>query len=232
LEQSSAEAGKDLKQNFQVERLAFFSDAIFAIAITLLVIEFKPPAVTKSSTFASTLEALLSLKFNLFSLMVSFTLISKYWIRHHFLFRHIHNYNKQLVIANLMILLPIIFFPFTTTFFGESIGNDSVVILALRIFLLNHILAGLTIYFFYWLSVIKYPNCSFPMAEKDKLKFKFDNVFLTIVFIGILVTTILTNNRTVILWTIIISLLSKRVIYLLLKRTTNGTFHPKEKKIS
>lgn len=120
------------QQDFQVERLAFFSDAIFAIA--LLIIEFKVLHITKDSTFDSILEQLINLRFNLFALLMSFVLIATYWIRHHLLFKHIHNYNKQIVITNMIVLLPIIFFPFTTGFLAESIENQNVVILALRFF--------------------------------------------------------------------------------------------------
>ncbi len=209
---------KHPKQDFQVERLAFFSDAVFAIAITLLVIDFKVPQITKDSTYNSVWQQLVNLRFHLFSLLVSFTLISKYWIRHHFLFKHIHNYNRQIVIANLVILLPVIFFPFTTTLFGESIENDSVVILALRFLLLNHILAGITTYFFYWLAMVKYKELSFPMTKEERIKLTTDTLFLTILFIGIMLVTFLTDNRQVILWTIIGSLFLKRMLHILLKR--------------
>ncbi len=212
---------KHPKQEFQVERLAFFSDAVFAIAITLLVIDFKVPPVTKDSTYNSVWQQLVNLRFHLFSLLVSFTLISKYWIRHHFLFKHIHNYNRPIVIANLVILLPIIFFPFTTTLFGESIENDSVVILALRFLLLNHILAGLTTYIFYWLAMVKYKELSFPMTNEEKIKLTSDTFFLTIVFIAILLMTFLTDNRQVILWAIIGLLFSKRILHILLKKRGN-----------
>jgi uncharacterized membrane protein len=222
LKQIHFEIDKHPKQDFQVERLAFFSDAVFAIALTLLIIEFKVPAVTKDSTLQSAWRQLFDLRFQLFSLLVSFTLISKYWIRHHFLFKHIINYNRQIVIANLIILLPIIFFPFTTTFFGESIQNESVVILALQFFLLNNILAGFTTYIFYWLATVKYKELSFEMTIHERIKFRSDTLFLTLVFTAILIMTFLTNNRQIVLWTIIICLFSKRVTYRLLnKRAMN-----------
>ena len=206
------------KQEFQVERLAFFSDAVFAIAITLLVIEFKIPIVTNNSTYDSVWIQIANLKFTAFSLLVSFILISKYWIRHHLLFKHIHNYNKQIVIANLIMLLPIIFFPFTTAFFGESIQNDKVVILALRFFLLNHIVAGLTTYIFYWMALTKYKQLSYPMTISEKTRFNTDTIYLTIGFIASLMATFFTDNKRVILWTLLISLFSKRIFYLFLKR--------------
>lgn len=218
MKQGHSEIDKHPKQDFQVERLAFFSDAVFAIALTLLIIEFRVPVVTKDSTLQSVCRQLFDLRFQLFSLLVSFTLISKYWIRHHFLFKHIINYNNQIVIANLIILLPIIFFPFTTTFFGESIQNESVVILALQFFLLNNILAGLTTYIFYWLAMVRYKELSFELTAHERIKFRSDTLFLTIVFTTVLIITLLTNNRQVILWTIIICLFSKRLIYMLSRK--------------
>ena len=62
---------KHPKQEFQVERLAFFSDAIFAIAITLLIIEFKVPHVTKESTYAEILGELSELKYNFLALLLA-----------------------------------------------------------------------------------------------------------------------------------------------------------------
>ncbi len=121
VQQHPTEHEKHPKQEFQVERLAFFSDAVFAIAITLLIIEFRVPHITKESTFDSVWEQIVELRYNFIALLLSFTLIASYWIRHHFLFKHIHNYNKPVVIANMFVLLPIIFFPFTTAFFAESI---------------------------------------------------------------------------------------------------------------
>lgn len=61
-QQHTSDSDKHPKQDFQVERLAFFSDAIFAIAITLLIIEFKIPHITKETTFDNAWEQLVELK--------------------------------------------------------------------------------------------------------------------------------------------------------------------------
>lgn len=108
------------RQEFQVERLAFFSDAVFAIAITLLIIEFKIPHVTKTSTYQEVLHELGELKLHLFALLLSFFFIGVYWVRHHTLFKYIHNYNRQIVVANMASLLPVIFLPFTTSFLQSA----------------------------------------------------------------------------------------------------------------
>lgn len=50
------------------------------------------------------------LKYNGIALIVSFTLIISFWMRHHTLFKHVHNYNKPIVVTNMVLLLPIIFF--------------------------------------------------------------------------------------------------------------------------
>jgi len=212
---------KNLKQDFQLERLTFFSDAVFAIAITLLIIEFKVPHITNDSTFESVWKQLLDLRFNLFALLISFSLIAIYWIRHHLLFKYIHNYNKQIIIANMFVLLPIIFFPFTTAFFAESIESKTVLILALRFFLLNHILAGMAMYIFYWLALVRYKEMSFEMTTKDKIEFTSDTLFTTVVFIIVLLTTLLTDSFFLILCTAIVSIFLKKVFEVFFKKHSN-----------
>ncbi len=178
------------KQDFQVERLAFFSDAVFAIAITLLIIEFKVPHVSETSTVDGIMHELLELKYNFAALLVSFYLIAMYWMRHHFLFRHIHNYNQRIVVANLVVLLPIIFFPFTTAFFAESFANNAVGKIAVRLFMINHIVAGLSIYALYWLAMVHHKECSFAMSAVDRLKFHDRTLFPTILFTLILLINV------------------------------------------
>jgi len=64
----------------------------------------------------------------------------------------------------------------------------------------------------------KYKELSYPMTKEEKIKLTSDTLFLTIVFIAILLMTFLIDNRQVILWTIIVSLFFKRIVYILLKK--------------
>lgn len=164
---------KHPKHEFQVERLAFFSDAVFAIAITLLVIEFKVPHVDQHTTYAEALHALKEERLKFIALVFSFFLISTYWVRHHLLFKYLHSYNKKVLFCNLLGLLPVIFFPFTTAFFYESANNKEVLALSFRLFALNNIAAGGLTYALYWLVVKKHPEMSYPMDEDDKEVFSY-----------------------------------------------------------
>ena len=137
------------KQDFQVERIAFFSDAVFAIALTLLIIEFKPPIITKNTTATELWKNLDELKYKGIALVVSFTLIISFWMRHHTLFKHIHNYNKPIIATNMALLLPIIFFPFTTAFLYESVNSQNgLMIIPIRAFFFVTVLACAAMYVF------------------------------------------------------------------------------------
>jgi uncharacterized membrane protein len=164
---------KHPKQDFQVERIAFFSDAVFAIAITLLIIEFRPPRITATSTYNEVWGELKDMKFKLFALLISFVLVINYWMRHHQLFRHIHNYNKRIIMANMAILFPIIFFPFTTSFLYESINsNQNALLIPYRLFFLNNLLAAVLTYYFYWLVIKKEKQFTYPMPQEEQTKFQ------------------------------------------------------------
>jgi len=208
------------KQEFQVERIAFFSDAIFAIAITLLIIEFKVPHIEKDTSFEKAFTDILNLKYSLFSLLLSFYLIASYWIKHHFLFKHIVNYNRTIVVANMFTLLPIIFFPFTTAYIAETIENENVVVLGLRIFLINHLLANLSIYLFYWLTLVKHKELTYPMETLERKRFN-SKTLLSIFILSLgLIMTFLFSNMEIIFWTLSISMIFQSVFKRIYSRIT------------
>jgi uncharacterized membrane protein len=104
---------------FQVERLAFFSDAVFAIAITLLVLEIKVPELHPAGDERMLWQALLDLLPKVIGFVLSFLVIGTYWITHHRLFRWVRGYDGRLVWKNLRLLLCVSFIPFPTAFFSE-----------------------------------------------------------------------------------------------------------------
>lgn len=189
---------KHPKQDFQVERIAFFSDAVFAIAITLLVIEFRAPEVTKETTESGLWHEVLEMKFKLASILLSFSLIVHYWIRHHTLFKHIHNYNRPIIMANMYSLVPIIFFPFTTSFLYESLGvNNAAASIPYRLFLANNIAAGVMMYYFYWLMMKKHSHLSYPMEKDDSKEFEGKLLIMTLSFVLVFALSFISTENSI-----------------------------------
>ncbi|MEP6901486.1 MAG: TMEM175 family protein [Actinomycetota bacterium] len=110
------------KTEFQIERIAFFSDAVFAIAITLLIIELHPPVFT--NTEITNNEALKEFLFHFLpefiGIVISFFLISLNWRRHHQLYGILNNYDDKLITLNFLSLIGIIFLPFSTAFLSKN----------------------------------------------------------------------------------------------------------------
>jgi uncharacterized membrane protein len=93
----------------EVDRIAAFSDGVFAIAITLLSLQLAIPA-------AGDLGAALShLGYGMFSFVLSFLVIGAFWVSHHRLFALIVRWDARLLWLNLFSLFFIVLIPFTTT---------------------------------------------------------------------------------------------------------------------
>ncbi len=92
-----------------LERLLFFSDAVMAIAITLLVMDVRVPEMSMGLG-----RALLALWPNYLSYLFSFFVIGNYWLSHHRLFRPIVRYDDRLVLLNLVFLFFTALIPFST----------------------------------------------------------------------------------------------------------------------
>lgn len=108
----------ETKKEFQLERLILFSDAVFAIAITLLIIEIKVPHLEIVSDDI-VLTELLHMLPKFIGFIFSFFIIGIYWTVHHRLFSYVTDYDSKLIWLNILFLFSIVLMPFTTALYNE-----------------------------------------------------------------------------------------------------------------
>ncbi len=104
-----------------LERMVFFSDAVFAIAITLLIIEIHVPHVV--GTARQAWHALLEQWPSFFGFVLSFMVIGRFWIGHHRALGWTTHYSPRLLWPNLLLLMMIAFMPFATAFMSSNLGQ-------------------------------------------------------------------------------------------------------------
>jgi len=106
------------KAHFQLERLTCFIDGVFAIAITLLVIEIKVPEL-EEFTDKNLLHDLSKMIFKFIGFFISFGIIGHYWSVHHRIFGYVKKYTTTLFWVNLVYLLSVVLLPFSSGLLGE-----------------------------------------------------------------------------------------------------------------
>lgn len=119
---------KEHKRTFQLERIMLFSDAVFAIAITLLVIEMKLPDMDEINNRALSIALLHTLP-HFISFLLSFFIIGIYWVSHHRMFYYVINYDKKLLWLNIFFLFFIALMPFSSSVYGMYSGFNSAFLL-------------------------------------------------------------------------------------------------------
>ena len=119
------------------ERLGAFSDGVFAVLITVLVLELRPP---ETPTF----EALLSLWPTGLSYAVSYVFIAIVWINHHYLLRYADEATPRLLWINFAHLFSISLLPLSTAWMAVSrLAPQPVAFYAAVFFLVNATYIGL-----------------------------------------------------------------------------------------
>src|SRR5262245_43073272 len=101
------------------ERMLFFSDAVFAIAITLLVIEIRVPVLPHGATERQLASAVLSLSPRIVGFIISFFLIGQTWVEHHRIGRQLKGFDRGLLWSNLFMLFFVAAMPFATALLSE-----------------------------------------------------------------------------------------------------------------
>ncbi|MBY6189344.1 TMEM175 family protein [Microbulbifer agarilyticus] len=114
-------------------RLEAFSDGVFAILITLLILEIEIPELSKADS-RSMLEGLVVLLPKFSAFVLSYLVLAIYWLSHHDLFARIKYVNGKILWLNLLLLLPMCVIPFTTSLAGDYPSSSiSVFIYAIHI---------------------------------------------------------------------------------------------------
>src|SRR5215831_20816639 len=104
--------------NLEYDRVLFFSDAVMAIAITLLVVDLRVPDVVLDPGHELGADAHRILSFG-----ISFVVIGLFWLGHHHLFRFITAMDRRLILLNLLFLGTIAFLPYPTALLSATRGD-------------------------------------------------------------------------------------------------------------
>jgi TMEM175 potassium channel family protein len=108
----------------EFNRIVAFSDGVFAIAITLLVLGLLIPEGVHDLT-----QRLLDQETDLFAYAISFAVIGRFWLAHHRFFSSLERFDGSLMAINLVYLAFIGLVPFTSQVLGDYSGQTSAVVL-------------------------------------------------------------------------------------------------------
>lgn len=113
-----------MTESKSLTRVEMFSDGVFAIAITLLILEIKVPPIDSIHSVDDLVNALVHLWPSYFAFLYSFGGILIQWILHHNTFNHMDKTSRAFLYANGFLLLTIVFFPFPTALLAEYINTE------------------------------------------------------------------------------------------------------------
>jgi uncharacterized membrane protein len=110
----------------QTGRLEAFSDGVFGIAMTLLVLELKVPHLEGDAITAGALAAALWKQWpGYFAFVTSFFTILVMWVHHHMIFRHVRKVDNFLLFSNGFLLLAVTAVPFPTDVLSEYLRTPA-----------------------------------------------------------------------------------------------------------
>lgn len=111
--------GNPVPEGFGKSRIEAIADGIFAVAMTLLVLEIKLPAAESLPSHADLVHRLLALESSLTIYVISFLLLGMFWVSHHYQFHFVQRADRTLIWINLLLLLCITTIPFSTALLGQ-----------------------------------------------------------------------------------------------------------------
>ena len=137
----------------ETARVEAFSDGIFAIAITLLVLEIRVPAADLTGHGSTLLSALLQLWPSYLGYLISFITIGIMWVNHHSMFLLIRRIDRYFLLLSVFFLLCIAFLPFPTAVLAEYLSSPKGRGIAVATYSATFVLIALAYNALWWYAV-------------------------------------------------------------------------------
>lgn len=117
---------KKERLKIKTERIEFFSDAVIAIIITLMVLEIRLPEIEDDESSAEIFHQLKEILPNIFAFMISFAVLGVYWVNHHQFFKAIEYSDWKLLWYNLHFLFWCSLIPLSTALLAENYHQPAI----------------------------------------------------------------------------------------------------------
>jgi uncharacterized membrane protein len=150
---------------WETGRTEAFSDGVFAIAITLLVLDIRVPA----DEFDNLWRAIVHQWPAYLGYVTSFLTIGGIWLAHHGVFRRLRYANNRIMRLNLLLLMAVSFLPYPTRLVAEAIRNDSAERAAVIFYGLN-LLAISTLFGFLWATAARDRRLLKPDVSDEEVR--------------------------------------------------------------
>ncbi len=152
-----------IKSQKNTGRVLTFSDAVFAFAITLLILQINVPADWKTIDIT---DNMIDLWPEIFAYLIAFYAIAKFWLSHLNLFNYIKTLDRNFVVLNLLFLLGITFLPFPADLYGTHPDD----MYALGAFAASLAFVGFISCALWW-YVYRHPEMHYPNIDKRIFSF-------------------------------------------------------------
>jgi uncharacterized membrane protein len=168
-------------------RVEAFSDGVFAVAITLLILTLKVPAEKEISSKVSLWHLLVLQWPSFLAFVTSFITILFIWLNHHMVMRLIHVNNGNFMLINGLLLLFVTLLPFSTAVLAEHLGHsgskDGI------IFYNGSLFSVASMFQIFWKYAIKNERLLGPECDKLEIKridkqFKIGFILYSIAFVS------------------------------------------------
>ena len=120
---------KKEKLKIKTQRIEFFSDAVIAIIITLMILEIHLPEIEEGASSAQVFHQLRGILPNLFAFMISFAVLGVYWVNHHQFYNALEYMDWKLLWYNLHFLFWCSIIPLTTALLAKHYDNPAITLL-------------------------------------------------------------------------------------------------------
>ena len=104
---------------FSMARIEMLCDGIFAIAMTLLVLELKVPDLPRQAPPLEVWHAIGEHRLAFFAFALSFMLAGQFWMQHHVFFHYLAHATRSMALLNLVFLMFVSLLPFSTSLFAK-----------------------------------------------------------------------------------------------------------------